>query len=143
MICLDCHQTHISWRVALNVNRRDIGCAQFNRFRVSAMQQETMQIALNNTYSPHILSLERVWFIFLDFEISSTPISDCLVSTDLFAITSSSLIASAFLSRVGNKQASQAERPQLAGLQFLTPRACLLGLFGLNRSACLLAWPLN
>lgn len=65
------------------------------------MQQETMQIASNNSYSPHIPSLERVWFIFLlDFEISNTPISNCIVSTDLFAITSGSLIASAFLSTV-------------------------------------------
>ena len=65
------------------------------------MRQEAMQIASNNSYSPHIPSLERVWFIFLlGFEISSTSISDCLVSTDLFAIASGSLIASAFLSTV-------------------------------------------
>ena len=65
------------------------------------MQQEAMQIASNNSYSPHIPSLERVWFIFLlDFEISSTPISDRLVSTDLLVVTSSSLIASASFSTV-------------------------------------------
>jgi hypothetical protein len=101
MICLDCHQMHISWRVALNANRRDIRCTYFNQFRVSAMQQEEMQIASNSSYSPHIPSLERFRSIFLlGFEISSTSISDCLVSTNLFVITSGSLIASAFLSTV-------------------------------------------
>ena len=64
------------------------------------MQQETVQMASNNSSSPHIPSLERVWLIFLDFEISSTLILDCLVSTDLFAITTSSLAASALLSSV-------------------------------------------